>query len=222
MAWLGLYSLGYTLLGVPFYHWYAVPILYGGVILAGLGAQLGYELISRQLTGSLTRYRPAALALSGLILCLPFLTAANSVWDYVRQPVAPIQQLYTKTGLWLQKNTSPTATVGYFEIGFMGYFSDRTFIDPAGLVNFGVSEQIARRNFKWAYLHYKPDYLVISPVRWYERLGNIRDEPWFQRAYEEVGVIEQTDYSDSPLTIYRKIDETAIPASEVLANEGSK
>jgi hypothetical protein len=211
MAWLGLYALGYTLLGVPFYHWYAVPILYGGFILAGLGAQLGYDFISRQFNGRLASYHPVALGLSGLILCLPFITAAHSVWDYLRQPVAPIQQLYTNTGLWLQENTPPTASVGYFEIGFIGYYSDRIFIDPAGLVNPGVSEQIARRNFKWAYLHYKPDYLVINPVRWYERLGNIREEPWFQKAYQEVGVIEQEDYFDAPITIYQKINEMDIP-----------
>jgi hypothetical protein len=93
----------------------------------------------------------------------------------------------------------------------MGYYSDRAFIDPAGLVNPGVSEQIANRNFKWAYLHYKPNYLVINPVRWYERLGNIRDEAWFQKAYREVGVIEQEDYFDAPITIYQKINERDIP-----------
>jgi hypothetical protein len=76
----------------------------------------------------------------------------------------------------------------------MGYYADRTFIDPVGLVNPGVAERVAQSNFKWAYKHYKPDYLVIHPTRWYERIGNIREEPWFGKAYRKVASIEEADY----------------------------
>ena len=96
----------------------------------------------------------------------------------------------------------------------MGYYAERTFIDPVGLVNPGVAEQVAHGNFKWAYLHYKPDYLVIHPIRWYDRIGNIREEPWFKEAYREVASIEETDYHlKVPLVIYQKIDEKAILAT---------
>jgi hypothetical protein len=35
IIWLGLYAAGYSLLGVPFYHWYVVPFAIGQTILAG-------------------------------------------------------------------------------------------------------------------------------------------------------------------------------------------
>jgi hypothetical protein len=102
--------------------------------------------------------------------------------------------------------------VGYFEIGYLGYFADRVVIDPVGLVNAGVSEQVARGNLTWAYRHYKPDYLVIHPERWYNRIGAIRDEAWFSRAYKPVVEIEQPGYYlNVPLIIYQKVDDTAIP-----------
>ncbi|MEM7349546.1 MAG: hypothetical protein AAF657_01985, partial [Acidobacteriota bacterium] len=100
---------------------------------------------------------------------------------------------------------------GAFEIGFMGYHSRRDFIDAAGLLNPGVAERIAQGDFKWAYLFYRPDYLVINPSRWYDRLGNIRDEAWFGDAYVEVAQIHVEGYLDTPLTIYEKINDRAIP-----------
>lgn len=214
MAWLGLYAAGYSLLDVPFYHWYSIPLLYGGIILTGLGVQSVYNGIIRFFGTTTTNYHRAVIAVLILVIALPLIAGFNDVRNYVIQPISQVQKLYSNTGRWLQKNTPATASIGYFEIGFMGYFSDRKFVDPVGLVNFGVSEQVARRDFKWAYLYYKPDYLVINPVRWYERIGNIKDEHWFDTAYQEVTKIEEDGYFDAPIIIYRKINTAAIPSPD--------
>lgn len=211
MAWLVLYSVGYSLIGVPFYHWYSIPLLYGGIILTGLGTQFAHDFANQHLGSVFRNHYQVTFIILSLLVCLPLITGANAVINYSIQPISQAQRLYSKTGLWLKQNTPTTASVGYFEIGFMGYYSDRKFIDPVGLVNPGVSEQVAKRNFKWAYLHYKPDYLVINPVRWYERIGNIRDEYWFSSAYQEVKKIEEDGYFDAPIIIYKKFDETVIP-----------
>lgn len=211
MVWLALYSIGYSLIGVPFYHWYSIPLLYGVIILAGLGTQSVYDFANQSLDNVSTNYHRGAFIILILAVGLPLITGFNAVRSYVIQPVSQVQRLYSNTGRWLQENTPATASIGYFEIGFMGYYSDRTFVDPVGLVNPGVSEQVAHRNFKWAYLHYKPEYLVINPVRWYKRIGNIREESWFNLAYQEVGKIEEDGYFDAPIIIYQKINEEVIP-----------
>lgn len=206
--WIGLYSLGYALLDVPFYHWYSVPLLYGGIVLAGLGGQLIYDSFRERVN---IKYNVMSFIIFLFIMYIPLSLGVHAVWNYTTQPISHIQQLYTNTGLWLQKNTPETASVGYFEIGFIGYYSKRRMIDPAGLVNFGTAERVAKRDFKWSYLQYKPDYLIINPVRWYGRLGSIEDEPWFYRAYQEVGTIAEEEYFDAPIVIYKKINNLAIP-----------
>jgi hypothetical protein len=101
--------------------------------------------------------------------------------------------------------------VGCFEIGFIGYYSQRRLVDAVGLTHPDVSERVAEGRFKWAYLRYRPDYLVINPVRWYDRIGNIRDAAWFGEAYRQVATIEEPGYHDAPLAIYEKQDDAAIP-----------
>ena len=209
--WLGLYTAGYSFLGIPFYRWYVTPLAFGGMVLAGLGAQLGYEWINR-LTGDNRKFRITALGMSALGLSLPMLTAANFIINQAALPLHVEYRLYSKTGKWLQEHTPPTASVGYFEIGFMGYYADRKFIDPVGLINPGVAEQVARGDFKWAFRHYKPTYLVIHPARWYNQIGSIREEAWFNRAYQQVATIEEAGYYlNVPLVIYQKVDDAAIP-----------
>ena len=209
LTWIVLYALGYTVLRVPFYTWYIAPIMLALIVLAGLGAQLVYEwvrarrLANRETLGGL-------LALS-LLLMLPVARGVSDISRRVESATSYKQRLYTATGHWLAVNTADQATVGYFEIGFMGYHSRRAFVDPAGLINRGVAEHLARGDFKWAYLFYRPDYLIINPVRWYERLGSISDESWFDKAYSKVTEIDEAGYFDAPLTIYRKVNDAAIP-----------
>lgn len=210
-AWIALYALGYSLLNVPFYHWYSIPLLYGGIILAGLGFQFAWDFVQNGLTKKPKIYRQIILAGLVVVIGLPVYSGFKAVQNYVYLPVSQIQQYYAKTGKWLQENTPATASVGFFEIGVMGYYSNRTFVDPVGLVNRGVSEHVARQDFKWAYLHYKPDYLVINPIRFYDQIGNIRDESWFSSAYREITEIDGDGYFDSPMIVYQKINDAAIP-----------
>jgi hypothetical protein len=211
MVWLGSYGVAYSLLGVPFYHWYAAPLALGLAILAGLGAQLVLDSTKNYSRWLGRGIGVTSRALLVLTLALPVGRALMHLRDSYHRPISSVQRLYTNAGLWLHEHTPPTATVGYFEIGFVGYYSERPLVDPVGLINRGVSARVADGDFKWAYLHYRPDYLIINPVRWYDRIGNIRDETWFLDAYRQVATIEEPGYFDAPLTVYQKVNDAAIP-----------
>jgi hypothetical protein len=219
-AWIGLYACGYALLRVPFYHWYMAPLVLGGALLAGLGVEALWQYLAsrRRRMGPLAWN--AALVVVGLIVLAPLGRAGKSIWDLAHRPPSPAQRLYSATGRWLRQNTLPTDTVGYFEIGFIGFYGDRTMIDPVGLATPGAWSHVAQGDFLWAYLAHKPDYVLVNAVRWYDRIGRIRDEPWFEEAYEEVTRIEEPGYYDSPLTVYRKMDGAAVPdpAGDVVAD----
>ena len=216
MLWIALYAVGYSLLGVPFYHWYAAPFMLGVALSAGLGAQLVLDRI-RKTPRTLGNQAMVAQILLVVILATPVGRAFVLLRDYYQQPVAPVQRLYSNAGLWLREHTASSAIVGYFEIGFVGYYSRRPMVDAVGLVNPGVSERVAHGNFKWAYLRYRPDFLIINPVRWYDRIGNIRQESWFGDAYREVATIEEPGYFDAPLTIYEKVNDAAIPGNGIIS-----
>ncbi|MGH9463695.1 MAG: hypothetical protein ACRD1X_21035, partial [Vicinamibacteria bacterium] len=130
MAWIASYVIAYSLLGVPFYHWYAAPLTLGGTILAGLGLELALDLIEK------FSFRPAhaltVRALLVLLLALPVAGAATRLAHYYHRPLSPAQSSYTNAGRWLYQHTPPTATVGCFEIGFLGYYSQRRLVDAVG------------------------------------------------------------------------------------------
>ena len=77
-------------------------------------------------------------------------------------------------------DTPPDATVGYIEIGLVGYHARRRMVDPFGLVTPGVAEAIARRDFLHAYRTHRPDVILHQPGYFpAEYLGILVDEAWF-------------------------------------------
>ena len=49
--------------------------------------------------------------------------------------------MYGVVGDWLQDHTPPHATVGTLEVGIIGYYSQRSMVDFAGLITNGASFQ---------------------------------------------------------------------------------
>ena len=207
-VWILLYAIGYHLINVPFYPWYALPLFYAIALMAGKGVQLIYDWLMRWTT----RWaRLLSLGIGAVSVMAILFVMGSDTYHVVTQPVSAIQHIYIKTGLWMHEHVPADATVGYFEIGFIGFYSERNLIDAAGLINPNVAAHIAKGDFKWVYLHYQPDYLLINATRWYPRLGSIRDEAWFSKAYKPVMVISEPGYFDSPITIYQKVDASQIP-----------
>lgn len=207
LSWIALYALGYHLLNVPFYHWYVVPIVVGLLILAASGVAGAVELalrVVRRFQPDLSRLMAAVLCAGCLLVLAPGVYAQM---EYNRrlgaQEPGGGKVLYIKAGQWLKQNTPPDAAVGYFEIGFLGYYAERTMVDPVGLVNSGVAPHVAEADLTWAYRHYQPDYIVHNPLIFQRQIGQMLDEPWFADQYRQVGTVE---YLGSVLEIYRRGD----------------
>lgn len=200
---LFLYVAGYSILAVPFYAWYAFPIYYGLILLAGIGFhKIWQTLHSLNLSNVALRNVLKAVLVGILVVTL------GTAWKYTVQTLqaAPsdVRRMYTQAGLWLKHNTPTNASVGFFEIGFVGYYSERRMIDPVGLVNANVLVHVAQGDFTWALKHYEPDYILLTPARWVSRIGKIREEEWFKARYALATTIGVPGYYDSPLSIYRK------------------
>jgi hypothetical protein len=207
LAWIALYLLGYNLLNVPFYHWYVVPVAFGFMILAAAGVAGVVDIVARVMRHLVNPGRAAwvgpGLGLACLLALGPGIAAQLR---YEQQPaVGPTisRQLYEKTGRWLANHTAPGATVGYFEIGYIGYYGQRRMIDPLGLVNPGVAPHIAQREFTWAYEHYRPMYIIQNQLIFVPYVGKVVKAPWFKQEYREVMRIDEPGYP--PLIIYERI-----------------
>ncbi|MDQ2997984.1 MAG: hypothetical protein M3R61_13150 [Chloroflexota bacterium] len=203
LAWIALYVLAYALLNVPFYHWYVVPVALGLMILAGCGVSGVIELIVR----GYRHWRGEAGAgwAASIVSVLCVLALAPGLYAQLAQTQAqaganPAELLYEKTGHWLAANTLPDASVGYFEIGRIGYYADRRMIDPLGLIDPAIAPSVARKDLTWAYRTYQPDYILYNKqfAGWF---GAMLKEPWFRQNYHHAGDIEQPGYLS--LVVYK-------------------
>lgn len=196
LAWVGLYTLGYHILGVPFYGWYLIPIVVGLIIVAACGVA-GVVELSIWVYNRLRMAHNAPWATTALrgVCLLALLPGVFSYIEYSRQRAAAEptagKQLYINTGHWLSANTPPDASIGYFEIGFMGYYARRAIIDPVGLVNPGVADNVARGDLTWAYREYRPDYIVHNQYIFVPQIGKMLAESWFTQQYREIARVNQ-------------------------------
>jgi len=103
---------------------------------------------------------------------------------------------------WLREETPPQAIVATHDIGAVGYFSQRTLVDIAGLANPEVIPFIDDEERLLAYLEEKEvDYLVTFPS-WYRtivasphfRLIYRTDYPWTVAAGFENNAIYETSW----------------------------
>ena len=107
-------------------------------------------------------------------------------------------ELYRAAGIWLREHTPRDASIGYYEIGYMGFYARRNFIDEMGLVQPDVAPHVARRDFQWVFRRYEPDYIVLSPYS----LCACASEAWFADGY---GLLAQIGVPGTyPLRIYER------------------
>lgn len=206
LSWIALFALSYHLLGVPFYGWYIVPIVLGLMILAASGVAgalaLALHVLRRVWSGQRLMVAATVLSSAVVVLLAPGVYA-QLVYHRRLGALEPSggQQLYINAGRWLQQHTPAEASVGYFEIGYVGYYAQRRMIDPVGLVNPGVAPHVATCDLTWAYRSYQPDYIVHNPLIFQAYIGKMLDEPWFREQYHQVATV---DYLGAVLTIYQR------------------
>lgn len=134
LGWNTLYALGYIVVGVTAYSWYASPLIVSMAILTGF-AVMGLQRLITVLTRSSVAGTIAGAG-AGLVMLAPL---AVDVVEYRDRP--PYRaDLYPDVGRWLATHVPPDSTVGTLEVGIIGYNAHRTIIDFAGLIQPEVAD----------------------------------------------------------------------------------
>lgn len=211
-AWLVVYILFYSLIGVVIFPWYFVPALAGLVLFmaVGFGLWLGDQGGWRQ-SGILSR-RVAPVA--GLVVLIALLGV--QLQDIL--PAATIEQgyqpAYVPAGQWLADNTALDDEVATIEIGVIGYRSQRPILDTMGLVTADMTtHQLGwRETLVYALSAHRPDYAVTLPnTAW----DDVVTAWWFNRDYTPAAAFDNvTLYARHPLPQ----STYAVPAQAQLAN----
>ena len=152
-----------ALFRVPGYLWYYVPLLaQAAFVVLHLASRIPVPLRVRCSKEVLSRtFGFAILVVPILLLALKPFELAHLSTRFRAESLAPVRTDYFHIGNWLRENTSTAATVAAVEVGILGYYADRTFIDFLGLVTPGVSDKVPdRAHVDHVFLRYRPDYVV--------------------------------------------------------------
>jgi hypothetical protein len=224
-------ALAYTVLGVPFFSWYLLPVLaallYGvGFAVAEVGCWVGERLAALgRVSGSAggqeaftsggdqlrpgSRGRAAAGVLLALLAAAPLLLPfALASWQWQRS-FAWYGHLdtYRRAAVWLRRETPPDAAVAYVEIGVLGYASGRRMVDLMGLVTREARPYLAARDVAGAF-RAAPAEIVVFHTR--GRLRPLVARRWFQRAFAPVAQFHDRQGAGG-LTIYRRRPGSWLP-----------
>ncbi len=157
--WDVIYLAAYHFLGVTSYFWYYAPLAVGVVALVGLGVEAMARLLDR-----LKQRQITIVSIAGLLLVL-LLAEGLDLRRAVQQPDTRLG-IYRRVGEWLDLHTAPDAMVGTLEVGIIGFYSQRTMIDFAGLIQPETALQLGPTTSYedaaiWAIERFRPQYLVI-------------------------------------------------------------
>jgi hypothetical protein len=208
-AWPALAMVAYRQLQLPFFHWYLVPPLVLLALGAGLAAEGLADAIGQLLRPILgadgePRRRPRiAAAVGAALLLITAVPMARTAWQQRASRPHAGERAYIAVGQWLARETPPDATVGYLEVGFIGYYSRRHIVDPLGLVSPNAAAAIARRDFLGTYRTRQPDVILHQPLFFPEYMGTLVDQPWFITDYRAVATLPSG--RTEPITVYRRI-----------------
>jgi hypothetical protein len=205
LTWAGVLTLGYAALDVPFYHWYAAPL----AMAVAITAATGMTLILQLMWHAASRHAPlgrraaaglAAVAAVAIIAVYAFSAAMSQRLAGERATAAAWPtahyRLYSRVSEWLNTSTPKGSSVGYDEIGYIGFHSHNRIVDPFGLVTEDASHFIARREFEGAYRRSLPDYLIFGLV------VPVPTAPWFTGRYQPIASLNDGDWK---LTIYKRL-----------------
>jgi hypothetical protein len=209
VAWPVIAMVAYRQMRLPFYHWYMLPPLALLVIGAGLaadGVSRGIEAVATGfLGGGVDRPRRTALIASvvgAVVVLATVVPMAVTAWRQRAAYPHAVERAYITAGQWLARETPPEATVGYLEVGFLGYYSRRHIVDPLGLVSPNAAAAIARRDFLETYRTRRPDVILHQPLFYPEHMGILVDQPWFVADYRAVATLPSG--RTEPITVYRR------------------
>lgn len=200
LGWIVLYLLGYTVLNVPGYLWYQLPLLFVLNLLFGLGMIKVVEMLTQYL-----KVRTLSLALSVLfVLGFAFLLARPTVRAMRSYKGDPRGPSYVALSEWFRDHAASSESIAFIEIGYLGYYTENRIVDLAGLVLPDIVPHIAEGDFSWGFWHYKPDYYVYLPD--FDRaLASVRSDPRFAEWYQPVATLPGP--RKTSFTIFKRVKD---------------
>jgi hypothetical protein len=141
------------------------------------------------------------------------LAVTNSLATQQYAPAGP----YRAIAAWLGRSTPEDSSVGYLEVGYIGYYSHRQMIDPLGLVTPGTTKHIREGDISWVLRETLPSYILVNPP-FNPLLGPFYQEPWFQACYKKIDTIEGIDiYQRCP--VVAAIDKVVLEQAQAKNNQ---
>ena len=165
LIWTILYFIAYSILGVSRYFWYYAPLVPGFVISIGLGVMAIGDFLSKAGNdGFKFRTQLSRILPSALLIFMLWVNVSN-LWQ-MRTQIDNRFLVYKEIGKWLNVNTSSEDNIGLLETGIIGYYSRRSIVDFAGLIQPQVSQKLTPDSTYedaaiWAVEDYDLDYLVL-------------------------------------------------------------
>jgi len=181
-----LFAITYQwILASAFSHWYLASFYLSHALLLGAGLRQTLKLLGHLERRIGIKAKPllrAPLRLGlAFLIGLAVVSGVNKAAQFDTQP--PRRQLYTEIGRWLEANTRRDESVAYFEIGYLGWFSQRNIVDPVGLVTPGGLDSIRKGQLHWIFGLHSPDYFIHNSRSSQDPLVSSRN---FRARYEEI------------------------------------
>jgi hypothetical protein len=156
--------------------------------------------------GTTALNRPA-LIVSLAVLLIAAAAAAKPLLALPRSSqLNPTVRLYIEVGEWLQVNTPPQSSVGYYEIGYIGFYGGRRMIDTLGLIDPAVSPAVRRRDFTWALRERRPDFILEKRGA---GLNGFLGEQWFKDEYRSRAIMSVRGPSTDAVIIHERVARSA-------------
>jgi hypothetical protein len=183
VLWAAGMVVAYQLGHVTFNDWYEFPL---GIGVSALLAS----------AATLLRWR--------LVLAYGAVLSAFLIWyaaARAKNCVDGRKEDYILAGRWIEQNTPPGATVGFCEIGYIGWYSRHPMIDPLGLIHPSLNTHVAARDIGYAYKKQNPDYIVDCAI--FNSFFNTNGSwGWIHTHYSPVVEFARPGYD--PVTILRR------------------
>lgn len=183
-AWGVAFAAGYSLLGVPGYTWYRLPVFFVLCVAASLGLEAGIRFV---LGGRTTGGVGTVAVWTAAVVVI--VSAGWQTAEAIKRPPADDRgPAYLAVARWLNENAEPEHSVAFFEIGALGYYTDLAVVDLVGLVTPSVIPHILNRDFASGFWEARPDYMIELEGSEFTR--PIVENPIFQGSYSKVEVFD--------------------------------
>lgn len=200
ILWIALYIIGYTALNVPGYYWYFLPIHFVLSIVFAMGiSELSQLILKAQIN------RKVRMALSVLVsITLIFFYVKPLTLYHTKVRGDHRAKQYIEIAEWFNKNTQPTESIAFIEIGYLGFYTENKIIDLAGLVLPDVTKNVSDNGFIWGFWHYKPDYYIYE-TNFDLLIGGIADDTRFEKEYQPVAKF--SDSNQKEFVIFQRLEK---------------